>query len=59
MQNYSFDLSDTDIVLFSAYAVLRESAYRGSVVINTADTDVFVAAAVISHQLCCVMVSFV
>jgi hypothetical protein len=51
MENYSFDQSEADTVLFSMYAVLRESGYSGPVVIDAADTDAYVAAAVISHQL--------
>ena len=51
MQNYSFDQSEADTVLFSAYAVLRESGYTGLVVIDAADTDAYVTAAVISQQL--------
>eukprot|EP00745_Piridium_sociabile_P040935 TRINITY_DN7979_c0_g1_i3.p1 TRINITY_DN7979_c0_g1~~TRINITY_DN7979_c0_g1_i3.p1 ORF type:complete len:449 (-),score=103.89 TRINITY_DN7979_c0_g1_i3:362-1708(-) len=51
MENYSFDQSEADTILFSAYAVLRESGYSGPVVIDTADTDAYVAAAVISQQL--------
>ena len=51
MQNYTFDQSEGGTVLFSAYAVLCESGYSGSVVIDAADTDAYVAAAVISQQL--------
>ena len=51
MENYSFDQSEADTVLFSTYAVLHESGYTGPVVIDTADTDAYVAAAVISRQL--------
>ena len=51
MQNYSFDQSEADTVLFSAYAVPRESGYTGSVVIDAAETYGYVAAAVISQQL--------
>ncbi|KAI4816806.1 hypothetical protein KUCAC02_009112 [Chaenocephalus aceratus] len=51
MQNYSFDQSDADTVLFSTYVVLRESGYSGPVVIDATDTDVYVAAALISQQL--------
>ena len=51
MQNCSFDQSYVDSVLFSAYAVLRESDYSGPVVIDAADTDAYVAAAVLWQQL--------
>ena len=57
MQNYSFDQSEADTVLFSAYVVLRESGYSGPVVIDAADTDAHVAAAVISQQLPSVLYS--
>ena len=45
MQNRSFDQSQAENVIFSAYAVLRESGYSGPVVIDAADTDAYVAAA--------------
>ncbi|KAG1680240.1 hypothetical protein GQR58_012475 [Nymphon striatum] len=51
MQNYSFHQSEADTVLFSAYAVLRESSYTGPVVIDATDTDAYVAAAFISQKL--------
>jgi len=51
MPDYSFSQSEADTILFSAYAVLRDSGYSGPVVIDLADTDTYVAAAVISHKL--------
>ena len=51
MDQYSFYQSEADTILFSVYAVLRESGYSGPVVIDATDTDLFVAAAYISHQL--------
>lgn len=51
MENYSFDQSEADTVIFSIYAVLRESGYSGPVVIDAADTDAYVTAALISRQL--------
>ena len=47
----ALDQSEADTVLFSVYAVLRESGYSGPVVIDAADTDAYVAAAFISRQL--------
>ena len=51
MHNYSFDQSEADTILFSVYAVLRESGYGGPVVIDAADIDAYVAAAFISRRL--------
>ncbi len=51
MQNYRFDQSKADTILFSDYAVLREPGYSGPVVTDAADTDAYVAAAVISQKL--------
>ena len=51
MDNYSFDQSEADTILFSTYAVLRESGYSRPVVVDAADTDAYVTAAVISQQL--------
>ena len=51
MPNYCFDQPEADTILFSTYAVLRESGYSGPVVIDAADTDVYVAAALTSKQL--------
>ena len=50
MPEYSFDQSEADTVITSMYTLLREMGYSGPVVIDAADTDVYVAAAVISHQ---------
>ena len=50
MENYSFEQSEADTILFSTYAVLRESGYNGPVVIDVADTDAYVAAAAISRS---------
>ena len=60
MQKYSFDQSGADTVLFSAYAVLRESGYpnSGPVVIDIPDTDAYVMAAVISYQLPSILCSY-
>ena len=51
MPDYSFSQSEADTILFSAYAVLRDSGYSGPVVIDSADTDTYVAAAAISQKL--------
>ena len=53
LHNYSFDQSEADTILFSIYAILRESGYSGPVVIDAADTDAYVAAAAISHHASC------
>ena len=45
--DYSFIQSEADTILFSAYAVLRDSSYSGPIV---ADTDTYMAAAPISHE---------
>jgi hypothetical protein len=47
----TFDHSEADIILFSAYAILRESGYSGPVIIDSADTDTYVAIAFIAQQL--------
>ena len=46
----SFDQSEADTIIFSAYIVLRESGYSGPVVIDTTDTDAYVTSAAISQQ---------
>ena len=48
MPDYSFIQSEVDTILFSVYAVLRDSGYSGPIV---ADTDTYMAAAPISQQL--------
>jgi len=53
MPNYSFDQSEADTVIFSAYAVLCQSGYTGPVTIDAADTDAYVAAAILWQQLAC------
>ena len=47
VQNYSFDHSEADIIIFSTNAVLHEPGYSGPVVIDAADTDSYVASAAI------------
>jgi len=44
-------LTNKKLTLFSFYAVLHESGYAGPVVIDATDTDVYIAAGYISHQL--------
>jgi len=51
MDQYSFDQSEADTIIFSFYAVLRESEYTGPVIIGATDTCVYIATAYISHQL--------
>ena len=51
MQNYSFDQSEADTILLSTYTILRESGCSVPVVVDAADTDAYVSAAVISQQL--------
>jgi len=51
MNQYSFDQSEVNTIIFSFYAVLRESGYAGPAVNDATDTDVYIAAAYISHQL--------
>ena len=50
MPDYSFSQSEADTILFSTYIVLRDSGYNGPVVIDSADTDAYVAAAAISQK---------
>ena len=51
MEDYTIEQSEADTILFTVYAGLRQSGYSGPVVIDAADTDVYVAASVISRQL--------
>ncbi|KAL8591125.1 hypothetical protein ACOMHN_063749 [Nucella lapillus] len=51
VENFTFDQSEADTVFFSIYSVIRESGYSGPVVLDSVDTDAYVAAAVISRQL--------
>ena len=48
MSDYSFIPSEADTILFSVYAVLRDSGYSEPIV---ADTDTYMAAAPISQKL--------
>ena len=47
MEHYCFNQSEADTILFSSYSALHESWYN-PVVIDVADTDAYVSAAVIS-----------
>ena len=41
---------EADTIIISIYSTLRENGFRGSVVIDSADTDVYTFAAYVSHQ---------
>ena len=47
MDQYSFDQSEAETIIYSFDAVLHESGYAGPVVIDATDTDVYIAAAYI------------
>ena len=51
MQNRSFDQSQADTVLFSAFAVLRKLGCTGPVVTDAVNTGAYVVAAVLWLQL--------
>ena len=48
---YGFKHPEADTMLLSSYANLRAGEYTGTVVIDSEDTDVYVQAAYVSHQL--------
>ena len=48
IEHYCFSQSEADTIFFSAYSALCESGYNDPVVIDVADTDAYVSAAVIS-----------
>ena len=50
MLDNSFSQSEADTILFSAYTLLRDCGYNGPVVIDSADTDTYVATAAISQK---------
>ena len=50
-QDCVFKQPEADTMLFSAYAKLRAENYTGAVVLDSADTDVYVQAAYVSQQL--------
>ena len=50
MPVYTFNQAEADTIILSVYTVLRERGYNGSVVIDAADKDIYLAAAAISHQ---------
>lgn len=53
MEDYSIDQSEADTVLFTVYAALWQSGYSGPVVIDAADTDVYITASSHSSSLAC------
>ncbi|KAL8573120.1 hypothetical protein ACOMHN_027380 [Nucella lapillus] len=50
-EDYVFRHPEADTMLLSAYAKLRTGNYRGTVVLDSEDTDVHVQAAYLSQQL--------
>ena len=51
IEDYSIEQSEADTILFTVYAGLRKSGFGGPVVIDAANTDVCVAASVLSQHL--------
>ena len=47
----SFSQGEADTIMLSIYAVLRSSGYSNPVVIDAEDTDVYIQAAAISHDI--------
>ena len=50
MGDFIFDHSEADTIIFSVYAVLRELGYSGPVVIDSGDTDTYVAVVLIAQK---------
>ena len=46
MQDYSFSQSEADTILLTAYTLFQDSSFNGPVVIDSADIDTYVAAAI-------------
>ena len=51
-RGYGFKHPEADTMLLSAYANLRADNYTEAVILDRVDTDVYVQAAYVSHQLC-------
>ena len=47
----SFSQGDADTIMLSIYAARRSSGYSNPVVIGAEDTDVYIQAAAISHDI--------
>ena len=47
----SFSQGEADTIMLSVYAALRSSGYNNPVVIDAEDTDVYIQAAAISHDI--------
>ena len=50
METLQFDHNEADTIMLSMYTKLRDDGFNGIVVLDAADTDVYVAAAYISNQ---------
>ena len=49
--NLNFSQCEADTIMLSVYAAIRSSGYSDPVVIDVEDTDVYVQAAAMSHQI--------
>ena len=49
--NLGFNQCEANTIMLSFYIVLRSSGYSDHVVIDTEDTDVYIQAAAISHDV--------
>ena len=52
IRDFGFKHPDADTTLLSLYARLRAENFTETVVIDSRDTDVYVQAAYVSHQIC-------
>ena len=50
-REYAFKHAEADTMLLSAYAKIRAGDYNGTVVLDSEDTDVYVQAIYVAHQL--------
>ena len=50
-QDLAFDQCEADTIILSFYTALRASGYNDPVIIDAADTDVYIQAAAISHDV--------
>ena len=50
IEHLKFDHSEADAIMISTYAKLRDTGNRSPIVLDAADTDVYVASSYASHQ---------
>ena len=51
VDEFSVDQAEADTALFTIYHQIRENGWKGTVIIDAEDTDIYVQASYVSHEV--------